>query len=224
MDIYSIYKFTNTINKKSYIGKTKHCPDSRKSEHIKLAETNNGYYLHNSISKYGIDNFEFIVLFQSTSTLITEKEFTNIYESLFIKENRSHFSENGYNLTWGGEGFDSESQKYYAKLRTEQGKNPFSGGKIQKESNKRLIESGKHHLLGPNSNKQMLLKGMHPSQKEGFKERMSQIRISEKEKGTNFLFNKPKISCLYCRKVMDIGNFKRSHGDECKLFKTNSSN
>ena len=70
----------------------------------------------------------------------------------------------------------------------------------------------------------MLLKGMHPSQKEGFKEKMSQIRISEKEKGTNFLFNKPKISCLYCRKVMDIGNFKRSHGDECKLFKTNSSN
>lgn len=221
MDTYTIYKFTNKINGKSYIGKTKQHPNSRKARHIKLSETNRGHYLHNSISKYGIDNFDFTILFQSTSNLVSETDFTEIYELLFIKEYKSHFTERGYNLTWGGEGFDSESQKYYAKIRTEQGKNPFSGGKIQKETNKKRIESGTHNLLGPGSNSQMLLEGKHPSQKQGFGKKISNLRKSEKEKGTNYFYNKPKVSCLYCRKIMDIGNFTQSHGKNCKLLKTN---
>lgn len=218
MDIYTIYKFTNRFNNKIYIGKTKGNPLGRKNKHKKIAEENGGFYFHNAINKYGFDNFDYEIIFQSSSNLIKEQEFTDTFEPIFIVEYESHFTQHGYNLTWGGGGFDPESQKYYAKLRTEQGKNPFSGGKIQKETNRKRIEEGTHHLLGPDANLKMLENGSHPSQKEGFSERVSELQNKKVKDGTHYFLNKPKVTCLYCRKTMDIGNFTQSHGKNCKLF------
>jgi hypothetical protein len=37
-----------------------------------------------------------------------------------------------------------------------------------------------------------------------------------KERKSIKAFNRPKISCIYCRGVSDPGNFSRSHGNNCK--------
>jgi hypothetical protein len=70
-------------------------------------------------------------------------------------------------------------------------KNPFTGGKIQSESNQRRLENGTHHLLGSSSNEALLAAGKHPSQKQW--------------------------TCEHCGVTgMGGGNYKRHHGDRCK--------
>ena len=56
--IYSIYCITNTITNKKYIGFTKRSTEKRFKTHISEAKRNlYGMYLHNSIRKYGKENF-----------------------------------------------------------------------------------------------------------------------------------------------------------------------
>jgi hypothetical protein len=54
------------------------------------------------------------------------------------------------------------------------------------------VRDGTFHLLGPTVNKQRLLCGTHPSQ--------------------------IKISCLICKKEVDVANFSKYHGDKCGIF------
>lgn len=56
-----IYKFTNKINHKSYIGLTNDI-ERRYREHIYMSTSNDGAYFHRALAKYGIENFEFEVL------------------------------------------------------------------------------------------------------------------------------------------------------------------
>lgn len=56
-----IYKATNLINGKTYIGQTKRSLETRQREH----EKGNLYYrsaIHDAIIKYGKDNFDWSVL------------------------------------------------------------------------------------------------------------------------------------------------------------------
>lgn len=92
-----IYKITNLINGKCYIGKTvKDNAKSRWNDHI------NGYHpnslIHKAISKYGVENFTFEELEYPTSP-----EILNIRERYLIKKYNS-LAPNGYNLTVGGDG------------------------------------------------------------------------------------------------------------------------
>ena len=56
----SIYKITNLINNKVYIGQSVH-PERRWHEHI---WGNNKYksYIHSAIKKYGVENFLFEII------------------------------------------------------------------------------------------------------------------------------------------------------------------
>lgn len=89
----AIYKITNIINNKVYIGQTIH-PEKRWREHCQRARTQyDSYPIHLAISKYGEENFSFEIL-----------EWTEDYdnrESLLIKEYNS-LVPNGYNLILGG--------------------------------------------------------------------------------------------------------------------------
>lgn len=95
-----IYKLYNNITKKSYIGKSTNI-EKRFIEHKNMALRGDGYYIHSSIAKYGVENFDFIVLEECE-----EKEL-NKREKYYIEMFNSF--ENGYNLTTGGDGFDSFS-------------------------------------------------------------------------------------------------------------------
>lgn len=94
-----IYKVQNQINGKCYIGKTKDSLESRKQKHLSDARLNRGWYFHNSLKKYGPENFIWKILDTSDSY-----EDLNQKEIQYIKEYKSF--ENGYNLTKGGDRVD----------------------------------------------------------------------------------------------------------------------
>lgn len=99
--IYSIYKITNLINLKCYIGFTsKKNPMYRWSSHVSCAknESSNRTYIQNAIRKYGQDNFQFQVIYQSKDMCHT----LNVMEPLFIRE-LSTLKPYGYNLSVGGD-------------------------------------------------------------------------------------------------------------------------
>lgn len=94
-----IYKVTNKVNGKIYIGQTIVGLAKRKEGHINdaLANRDNNYF-HNSISKYGKENFKWQVIEHCDS-----KEELDEMEFHYIKQFRS-FGSGGYNLTLGGGG------------------------------------------------------------------------------------------------------------------------
>jgi group I intron endonuclease len=131
--IYSIYKATNTINGKVYIGFDSKWPRRQmvhKSNHKKIL-----YKFYNAILKYGWENFEWEILYQSK-----DREHTlRTMEPQFIKEYDSF--KTGYNSTLGGEGVfgrivSNEERKI--KSKNMKGKNCYWFGKKQsEESNKK---------------------------------------------------------------------------------------
>jgi hypothetical protein len=98
MIIYSIYKATNIINKKVYIGFTKYGL-KRSQGHIFSKKTNNPF--HNALRKYGKESFTWEIIYQS----IDQDHTLNVMEPYFIKEYNSYIdfpNSNGYNATPGG--------------------------------------------------------------------------------------------------------------------------
>ena len=92
----AIYKITNLLNGKVYIGQTIH-PERRWTEHKqKVRHGQEKFPIHLAIEKYGEENFSFEIL-----------EWTDDYdneERRLIKEYNS-ISPNGYNIGEGGENY-----------------------------------------------------------------------------------------------------------------------
>lgn len=99
-----IYKITNKINGKIYIGQTTEGFDRRyRKDFCKLHDG----YLKNAINKYGVDNFDFCkildVAFSKTELDIKERHYIKLYNS----NNKIY----GYNLTEGGQNASSYQNK-----------------------------------------------------------------------------------------------------------------
>lgn len=92
-DLGVIYKVTNILNNKIYIGKTIQKLDKRKNAHFNISKKSNTYF-HNAIKKYGEENFVWEILEE------TSKNNLNELESFYISQNK----DNCYNLTKGGDG------------------------------------------------------------------------------------------------------------------------
>ena len=95
MSIYTIYRATNIINGKIYIGFDSKWP-KRKSEHKGDARRGLKYKFYNAIRKYGWDNFTWEPIYQSMDYDHT----LNVMEPFFIIEHDSLL--NGYNGNPGG--------------------------------------------------------------------------------------------------------------------------
>lgn len=121
-----IYKITNNINNKIYIGKTKYTIEKRFNGHIKRAEHNDrNYPLYNAMNKYGIENFSISVIEECSEDLLNERE------KFWISKFNSTDREIGYNLTLGGEGGDTYSyQSEERKLEISKLKSEHSGMKL----------------------------------------------------------------------------------------------
>ena len=65
-----IYKITNKLNNKAYIGQSKHI-EQRWKEHQQLSRKS---LIHKAIEKYGINNFTFEILEECSRELLNEKE------------------------------------------------------------------------------------------------------------------------------------------------------
>lgn len=99
-----IYKITNRVNGKMYIGQTiKPKLFIRWREHIYVSGNRRQRAwtdaIHCAIRKYGADSFAIEPLHHAK----TRKEL-NAMETFFIILHQSHKPENGYNMTLGGEG------------------------------------------------------------------------------------------------------------------------
>ena len=96
-----IYKITNTLNGKSYIGQSINL-EHRLQEHKKCEGKS---YIHNAIKKYGLNNFSFEIIEECQVSQLDEREiyWINFYDSYYEK--------NGYNMTFGGDTKHSFSKR-----------------------------------------------------------------------------------------------------------------
>jgi len=102
MDIYSIYKISNLVNGKIYIGYTGQTVDERYKEHLIEARRTPRLELHRAIKKHGTESFTVECVYQSLS-----KEHILDMETHFIKYYSSHCEDgHGYNMNYGGQGGD----------------------------------------------------------------------------------------------------------------------
>jgi len=113
-----IYKATNKINGKFYIGKTEQLFSNRKKQHINAALRNEGQIFGKAIRKYGPDNFDWEIL-----CLASSKASLSILERIFIAELNPE-----YNLMPGGEGISK-------------------GHKVSEETRKRMSLAQKGRII-----------------------------------------------------------------------------
>lgn len=94
-----IYKITNKINNKIYIGKTENSIQHRFQEHIKTSRKSCSYrsHLYSAMREYGVDNFS-IELVESCDERLDERE------RYWIKFYQSQNPDIGYNIHEGGRG------------------------------------------------------------------------------------------------------------------------
>ena len=172
-----IYKATNIITNKSYIGKTETSfnirIESHKSKSLMLKNTN--CIFHNSIHKHGFDNIKWEILEDDIQdeTILNERETFNILKY-------DTFMPNGYNMTLGGEGISGfkhaiefknkmhkrmsgKNNSMYGKLHSKETKilcgKKNIGKKISELTRKRLSESGKKKIFSE-KHKENLTKAM----------------------------------------------------------------
>lgn len=130
-----IYKITNKINGKVYIGQSGDIHE-RWLEHKRINERQNAaakiaqtYPLYRAFKKYGLDNFLFEVIEECPLEELDKKEifWIDYYNSYVYSENS-----NGYNLTLGGGGNQKITEQQITKIISlwQEGK---STGDIMKE-------------------------------------------------------------------------------------------
>lgn len=90
-----IYKITNIINNKSYIGQTRNTIKTRMYKHISKANKNNITGIDAAIRKYGKENFIVEELCKCSDEDLDEQE------KFYIQKYDTF--QNGYNLTIGGQ-------------------------------------------------------------------------------------------------------------------------
>ena len=87
-----IYKITNKVNGKSYIGQTRNTVEFRWRQHYKAKDNK---YFHRAIQKYGKENFEVTTLEKCDVEKLNDREIYYI--------NKYNTFGDGYNLTKGGQ-------------------------------------------------------------------------------------------------------------------------
>lgn len=118
-----IYKITNTINSKSYIGQTIQNVKERFYQHCatKCSKAVSNMAIHRAIKKYGKSNFTVEVIEEIDSTNLNDREryWIRYYDSY----------NNGYNSTEGGQ----DGIKLFKNLDTESIVREYKSGKSLRE-------------------------------------------------------------------------------------------
>lgn len=139
-----IYKTTNKINGKIYIGK------DEKNDPMYLGS---GYILKKAIEKYGIHNFTKEILEECKSSDILEKR-----EIFWIAKYNSTNTDIGYNITDGGTGGNTYKYKTEEELNLIKKKISNAGkGRVFSDEHKKLLSEAASSRKG---NKPCKFKGM----------------------------------------------------------------
>jgi len=155
MGIYTIYRATNLLNNKNYIGFDSHWP-KRKLEHKSAAKRDISYNkFYNAIKKYGWENFEWEIVYQSKDGhhCLNEMEpfFITKFNSLAAGYNSSFGGESGLGNKWWNNGKCQVFTPYPPDDTFIRGSLPFNnvgakiGSDVQKQ--KRWINNGIHEMM-----------------------------------------------------------------------------
>lgn len=186
-----IYKATNTVNGKVYIGQTIKTLEKRKLEHIKLSESKSDLYFHRAIRKYKKSNF----IWDEIDTANNRKEL-NLKEIRWIREYKSCNSIYGYNMTIGGQIGGCYTQVVKDKISK-----TLTGRKLPEETKRKIALSSKGRKWSKESIQKRLntMKNYRHSEKTKEKIRLSRIgkklsvetkkKIGEKSKGRTHKYN-----------------------------------
>ena len=135
-----IYKITNQINGKIYIGK--HSTDNLDDGYM-----GSGILIRKAEKKYGKENFtkEYLAFCDTEEKL-------NWFEKFYIKKYKAR--EVGYNLTDGGDGhlgfiMTEETKQKLRKPKTEETKQKLSEAQKRYCKEHGSQNAGKHHVYGP---------------------------------------------------------------------------
>lgn len=120
---------------------------------------NNSNALLNAIKSYGKNNFKKYVL------IYCEEHELDRLEKECIKLYKSHFTENGYNISWGGESpmsgrKHSEDTKNLFRQTRKKEKHPLYGKPCSEETKRKISESNKGKKFSDETRKK--LKGRIP--------------------------------------------------------------
>lgn len=240
-----IYRLTNTITKKVYIGKTSVGLNSRLLGHIRDVNEGADTILHRSIRKHGLDKFEAIEIFCALSEDFLsdlEKEFIRNYDCCILDGPNK-----GYNMTRGGDGFDSESAKLHAQKQLANGTHPWQGPRgssMAKKREAKKLEEGRCHLKGfeafefhSNNQKERVNNGTHNFQGTQGAARTSEYQKKLVAAGVHVLQGEKAkerhrkmlaegthpgtrvYNCPHCQRTGKGNRFKGFHFDKCKSFK-----
>ena len=131
MKFYCIYRITNKINGKTYIGQHKYSDEKDPMNGYK----GSGKLLHRAYKKYGVENFSIEVLYKR----IRDKETVDAMEVWMIAKERKENKNGCYNICNGGRGGCGI---------------PWNKGKTglkyhyTEESKKRMSENARKRMLG----------------------------------------------------------------------------
>jgi len=165
-----IYKVTNKINGKCYIGQTIRKLNKRINDHRKKSKNNSNFQFHQALRKYGEENFEWSILCECNS-----KEELNEMEFHYIKQYNTYYK--GYNMTFGGDNpmnYNIHRQKISESLK----------GHVVSEESKNEIRK---KLIGrKNPEHSKFMKENNPAKRKDVKE-----KISKSRKGRNWIIKSP---------------------------------
>jgi group I intron endonuclease len=185
-----IYKLTNNITHKSYIGQAK-CINQRKNTYKHL-RCKTQPKLYNALVKYGFDNFTFEIIDHSISP-----EHANELEIKYIREFNT--IENGYNIESGGHNLMSEAtkRKISESLR----------GRIKSEEHRRKLSEALRGVPKSEEHKHNLAKsvtGFHHTEE-------TKRKISERNIGM-----RGKRHTVESKEKMRLSQLGKRHSDETK--------
>lgn len=172
-----VYMYINKINNKKYVGQTTNFERRYKQRlNDTFNENKSDYYfpIHNAIRKYGIENFEILILKEN----LNSQCLMNLFECYYIEKYNTLSKDGcGYNIAEGGSnGFtlkgktkeeieywkEKISKSHIGKTITEETKeklrrcnagegNPFYGKQHSEESRRKMSESHKGLQTGKNN-------------------------------------------------------------------------
>jgi group I intron endonuclease len=191
-----IYKATNTVNGKIYIGQTVRRLSYRRKIHIRNAFVDkSNTYFHRSIRKHGRENFVWeIIEYCNSADEMNDMEFH------YIKQYNS-FKPGGYNMTYGGDGtsgynVSEETKKKIGKKAKDRLKNPKNNPMY-----------GKELTVEHRSNISKALKGRYVGKDNPWYGRKhseeSKLKMSKSRSGSNNHFYGEHLSKEHRRKISE---------------------
>ena len=214
--MYKLYKITNRVNGKLYIGITKLGLNQRWAKHLKDSQDPK-YPLHRAIKKHGADSFSIELLKESTNrTYISDLEEPTILEY--------NSRGNGYNVAKGGYGGDLGTEANIKRKNTLASRPLSEKQRLADLQRQRQVGKTKENDAGRRAQAEKV-KGnkfaLGLAHSDETKKKMRESHLGKKRTAetrqrmsTSAIINHNgkrfsgrRASCLCCQKEWDIGNF-----------------